>query len=533
MPIVAEYRPVRAPRAHGECLVHPSWEQVGELLAENLATRTHWDDYDVQGQSLDELSRHARRALLTDAIRYTRAYRDIAQAAGDDIPILLAGHQPQLFHPGVWFKNFALSSLGNVHRAHAVNLLIDNDIHRLPSLRVPAGSADRRHLSAVTFDQLAEPIPYEERLILDPETFTSFGRRVEEAIGDLVPDPLIGQLWPLAIEAAGRSPNLGRCLGEARHRLEARWGQQTLELPLSAVCKTPSFARFATHLLAHLPRLQDVYNTSLAEYRQVNRIRSRSHPVPDLAIDGDWLEAPFWIWTAQQPHRRRMFVRARGDELEVSDRAAVRFSLTLSADCDGESAVAQFLDQAPRGVRLRPRALMTTMYARMVLSDLFLHGIGGGKYDQLTDLIIRRFMGLHPPHYLMISATALLFQDRTPELRRQLRESRELLRDLRFHPERHVLSSDELSRLVDEKRAWIHRELPPGHRKERHRAIEHINAALQEHLAVSTDEAATRVEETAAALRQETRFASREFAFCLFPEATLRPLLLDLARTEA
>ena len=38
-----------------------------------------------------------------------------------------------------------------------------------------------------------------------------------------------------------------------------------------------------------------------------------------------------------------------------------------------------------RGIKLRTRALTTTLFARLVLSDMFLHGIGGAKYDQVTD----------------------------------------------------------------------------------------------------------------------------------------------------
>ena len=63
------------------------------------------------------------------------------------------------------------------------------------------------------------------------------------------------------------------------------------------------------------------------------------------------------------------------------------------------------------------------MYARLVLSDLFLHGIGGAKYDQLTDLIIARFFGLQPPGFVTLSATVLLFEDRTAELTRAIRNA--------------------------------------------------------------------------------------------------------------
>ena len=48
---------------------------------------------------------------------------------------------------------------------------------------------------------------------------------------------------------------------------------------------------------------------------------------------------------------------------------------------------------AGAGCKVRSRALTTTLFARLLLADLFLHGIGGGKYDELTDELMRRFFG--------------------------------------------------------------------------------------------------------------------------------------------
>ena len=61
-----------------------------------------------------------------------------------------------------------------------------------------------------------------------------------------------------------------------------------------------------------------------------------------------------------------------------------------------------------RPVRIRSRALTTTLYARLFLADLFIHGIGGGKYDQLTNEIAQKFYGAELPDYLVLSATLLL-----------------------------------------------------------------------------------------------------------------------------
>ncbi len=61
-----------------------------------------------------------------------------------------------------------------------------------------------------------------------------------------------------------------------------------------------------------------------------------------------------------------------------------------------------------RGIKVRSRALTTTLYARLFLADLFVHGIGGGKYDELTDELIQGFFECEPPIYLVFSATRWL-----------------------------------------------------------------------------------------------------------------------------
>jgi hypothetical protein len=284
------------------------------------------------------------------------------------------------------------------------------------------------------------------------------------------------------------------------------------------------------YLLAHLPRLQEIYNTALAEYRRVNGLRSRSHPVPDLAMEGTWREAPFWLWTTDAPRRRRLFARSHGDVLELTDREGLCLSLPLAPDADGERAVAQLRDPTGRGIKLRPRALLTTMYARLFLTDLFLHGIGGAKYDQLTDRIIERFFGRPAPHFATLSATALLFPDRTGELRDELRHTRQLVRELRYRPERHVPRTPETERLLADKRRWVELQLPRGQRGERHHGIARVNRALQPLLAARGAELAQRAADLTTELRRQTTLSSREFAFCLSSEDRLRSLLLDLSR---
>src|SRR5262249_26727761 len=136
------------------------------------------------------------------------------------------------------------------------------------------------------------------------------------------------------------------------------------------------------------------------EHRRRHGIRSRNHPVPDLARDGDWFEAPFWAWQAGSSRRGRLFARFSDNALTL--RAGTVVGPVLRR---GPAIVEDWLILERTGFKVRTRALTTTLFARLLLADLFLHGIGGGKYDELTDELMRRYFGLEPPGFMVLSAT--------------------------------------------------------------------------------------------------------------------------------
>ena len=311
----------------------------------------------------------------------------------------------------------------------------------------------------------------------------------------------------------------------------------TLELTQCAVCNLEAFHRLTAHLTAHLPRFWEVYNAALADYRRRHHIRSSAHPVPELGADGKWLEAPFWIWTNDDPRRRRVFVGPRGDELILTDRAGLEIPLRLAPDSDTSAAVEQLAGLAERGIHLRSRALLTTLAARLLLGDLFIHGIGGAKYDRLTDDIIQRFFCLAPPAYMVVSGTLHLPIDHQPTSADELRGVERRLRDLTFHPERFVAddggaaaqNGDSPAHWTAEKRRWIATAATRAAARERCRAIRAANEQLQPWVA---DERACceRGARYGAGRRPcggEAILTSREYGFCLHPEQSLRKFLLE------
>jgi len=524
-----EYRPLRAPRENLGSLCEPPLEEVGALIEENVYAGSQ-HQYDFQGRGLAELRRDARATLLRDAWQWTTSYRNAAPLPERPGKILLAGHQPGLFHPGVWMKNFGLDSLAREHRATAVNLLIDSDTVKQTWLRVPGGSVDDPQVELIAFDEPGDRVPYEDRGVHDPELFASAGRRTAEHIAPLVPDPTIREYWPLAEARRREVGRLGAALAQSRHQLEGRWGLETLEVPQSLVCQSEPFCWFVGYLLARLPRLWEIHNEVVREYRRVHGIRSASHPVPDLHSDGVWLEAPLWVWRSDDPRRRPVYVRQQADEILLSDGEQWQMALRLTADGDPTRAVERLMEASREGVRIRSRALITTLWARLILGDLFIHGIGGAKYDQLTDMLIQRFFGLAPPRFLVLSATLHL---PVPHDAFDVEEERRIRHDLRqldYHPERFLDPAAQhdpaVAQMVRQKRRWIDTPQTDANAKTRCHAIRRINRDLQPYVT----KARTTLRKLHAAAKHSQHAAavlnSRDYAACLFPKKSL----LELAR---
>lgn len=514
------YRSFRAQSESGTALIDPPLHDAELLLKQNLAGAFAWD----VGEVWSRLAANARMQLLEDAGRYTSAYRNTPEVpANSSQPIVMAGHQPTLFHPGVWFKNFALNRIGNDVGAHSVNLVIDNDVASARSIRVPVrDSMDRVRIRSVAYDAGGSGIPYEQAKIRDLRQFDAFERQVSQAISPLVANPLISRLWPHARDAIRRCEIAGCALAQARHALEAELGWNTLEIPLGVAVRGLPFARFVMEMIDDVERFHSVYNRSADHYRAWHGIRSTAHPVPNLAIDGEWYELPLWVYGNDSPVRRAVWVRRCGDQLELSDRTSEsQVTVTLPSG-DRESAAEVLAECASPEWKLRPRALVTTMFARLILSDLFLHGIGGGKYDQMADRIIAGFFGVKPPAFQVVSATLRLpGQSINPSRSTSISEVQRQIRDTYFQGERWSGSASDagggrMKNLSDSKRELIESMPERGSRGGWHKQIESINTEMARLLEPERIRLTAELDRLRRQMSEESVLASREWSFCLF-----------------
>ncbi len=176
------------------------------------------------------------------------------------------------------------------------------------------------------------------------------------------------------------------------------------------------------------------------------------------------------------------------------------------------------------------------MYLRLFECDLFIHGIGGAKYDQITDDIIRRFFQVEPPRYACVSATLRLATLRSAASLPDLMRCRRRLRDVRFNPQRYLDASsasqaplqaklDEREQAIAESRRLA--SFAPSHRCARRAAFARIRQANEAILQAVPDVSRRLTQELAEAQRlweQNKTAGSRDWFFGLHPIERLRGL---------
>ena len=473
-------RRYKAPTADRAVLADPVDEALPALVEANrrLLDRA---DVRVGGMPLRELRRLGRREVLSiAAVQRT--------AANPDAPLILAGHQPELSHPGVWVKNFALYALARRVGGTPLNLVVDNDTLKSTTLRFPVLADDPAgvRLQPIPFDRFDGEQPYEDRRVHDPECFRTFADRAEPFWKAWGFEPLLPVVWREIV--ADPADTIGGKFASVRRAWERRWGCDNLELPVSQLARTKAFGRFVRHLVGDWPRFRDAYNRAVGGYRAAHGIANRSHPVPDLGPD----EVPFW--GPPGPDGRR-------------GRAAVR--------------------DLPDPACLRPRALTLTLFARVCVGDFFIHGIGGGKYDEVTDAIIRDYFGINPPAFQVLSATLRLPLPGFPATPAAAAALGRLERDVFWNPHRHLPHGEEQGLVERHRELEVTAPADRAGRRQRYRDFravgDRLRPRVEGQLAEVRDQLGRAKQEAAA----NVVLGRRDFAWVLYPEEVLRPFLQE------
>ena len=515
------------PADDGDALLWPAprtWLELAEQTHRDLADAADVRLLDLPLPEIRRMARQSFPAFTTPPIDAEKLW-------------LVTGHQTFPYHPGVWAKTVAIDSAAR-HGGIAVNLNVDHDLpHAGPQISWPAMADSRlvRHGNL----ELDHRQPFERQPAPTTATIALLCQRIAAEL-----DPLLieQRACPFDLSAGPGNADgnidpasFGGWFALARSELDRRLGLRVVEAMTSALCRQDAFLLFAADAVARAGSLAKSYNDAIEHCRTVT---GRS-PATPLATDDGQIELPFWTLRPGTPGRGRLRVSPEQDNITIGDDRGPIGQLAQADLRTVDVAIDRLRTLlAGHGVELRPRALTLTLFTRLTLADLFVHGVGGAAYEQATDYLIRHEYGLAPPPFAVASATMFLHLSATSATAEQYRAARHQLRDLACNPQRHlpaeVLAEPSAKAQVAEKWAAVERNdlLRRGERSsashaERHdlfARIRQVNAQLARLLGDRVSAQSDLVDLLARQEQAGRLLSSREFFYGLFPTTRLTRL---------
>ncbi|MBI3580583.1 MAG: hypothetical protein HY098_00630 [Nitrospinae bacterium] len=412
-------------------------------------------------------------------------------------PVVLSGHQPYFYHPGVMYKYLLLARVAR-EGFLAVNIGVDTEACEGFHAKIPSFDGKyRKHTRHLATSSVKR---FYADAVLDKAEVRSF---VEESLRDLGSIP--GGAFEHGKDFLRRElfSDLPQSAADAmtvlRRRYAVRWPGKVLEVPLSQACRTKGFFSFAFGLLKDAGRFAEIFNAAVRRYRVEHKLRSSANPFPDLAAGVEGVETLFWL------------VReGRRDTLTI--KPGVNPGVAGFSEVGGPESLESLFCE--KGWRLWPKAVALSVMNRVFLGDIFVHGLGGAKYDRITDEVIRGFYGVEPPPFATASLTLSVEgledpSDRIMELRQELRE-------MDFHPESYL--ADPPPDLLAEKQNLTREIKAPGaNKKEMGRRLGEINGALKSLLEPLKGELLAKTAALETELNRYEVLADRELPYFLYP----------------
>ncbi|MGB0716056.1 MAG: hypothetical protein ACPGXK_09270, partial [Phycisphaerae bacterium] len=377
-----DFQTLVAPKSDGDVLVSPpahAWQSIAE-------------------QNHEQLGRCDATLLDRPLSHWRSAYRH-AFGTPDDQWLTIVGHQPECYHAGVWAKYVVASRFAAAGGGKVLNLIVDNDAAKNLRIALPVMKDAAWHVQSSPLAPGGDHLIYEQIPGLPNADVQKLATQWREQWGTRYEDSCL----PAFVDGltAGPSERWVEQLRRGQKAIDARFDVSMDDCPVSRLPGDPITA----DMILRPDEFSACYNSALASYRKNHGIAGSKRPVPDLVREGDVFELPLWFLVGQSgaegAARQRLYVHCAGNQrvLMAGTQEVVRIS---SEDVTEPAALYARLAEA--GASIRPRALTLTLIARLLLADIFIHGIGGAKYDRMTDDLIRRYFGCQPPGFTCVSA---------------------------------------------------------------------------------------------------------------------------------
>jgi hypothetical protein len=357
-------------------------------------------------------------------------------------PIIANGHQPEFQHPGILFKDLLIHKIAGLTNGLPLHVVVDTDHFEMSYFypeRLETGFAHLKTLHLKDADNRV----YSQTTLSDAdrkELLSIIQSQQEEAKYFISPkiQKEFTAILNRKLELVKSCEYLFEINETIREEFYQSKGIHLYRVNVSELVKLNSFKVLVEKIREHLDNFMQVYNQSLTDYRKEHKIKNHAQPIPNL-VSG---EMPFWILDPVTKKRNVMRVE---DSLD--------------------------------NVCILPKAVTLTMFLRLFMTDFFIHGKGGGRYEEVSEHIIKEFFKIEAAPYEVASATMNLNKTEwfpVPDVDEKELELK--LRDAVYSPEKFLDHSHLLA--IQKKELQSKFKNPDSDKKALHKEISDLNEEM-------------------------------------------------------
>ena len=220
---------LRAPSEDGQILLWPGVEETQKQTLANQKLLSSAHQVRLNGVPLPEIRRQVRQWI----------------DAPPDQPLIGAGHQVELYHPGVWAKSILIGELARTQNGAAYQFSIDTDAPKHVNLRWPGASYPITDDAKITTDKWAG--------LLDaptPAHLESIENELRTAAKSWGFEPLAIDLLRILRRLTLENPRLAPLLISALHELDWSLGLRQTAMAVTGLWESEGYLLCIHHLAA-------------------------------------------------------------------------------------------------------------------------------------------------------------------------------------------------------------------------------------------------------------------------------------------
>jgi len=370
------------PEAKNTIFVKPEFSRWPALVAANRA-------------ALEKLPGRpeSRAELLEIAAEYTRAIVGDCVVNDTVENIIVTGHQARWHHCGILAKDIVTAELAKQIGGAGMHLVLDHDVYDTAMI-VPKLTVDgNRRFEKIAFEREQNEMPLEFR----PAPSPAKTKVLIEAVVGVTDDSLCGEIWPESVKST-KSLSIFDSAAEFityfQAILKRRLGINIMYLPMSRLSQSNAFADFTASIIARAADFARIYNGAISR-RIVESKVNCGQTLRPLTIDvsSGAIELPFWLLSREGRRASLYAVTGANGQIAIGTESWQSGTVSVADSGRGVEQLKKMLS-SQAGYHLGPKAVTLTLFARLFLGDLFVHGVGGSLYEYITDDIIESYYGI-------------------------------------------------------------------------------------------------------------------------------------------